>query len=438
MKILILCDEVWNDRINGNNVLSNWFEDFDAEFANIYLSPGLPLNNCCNKYFRITDSQMIRSIIKGVRAGEIINEKENINSSLEKYNSTDVKNIGFLRKYCGNTLRLLKNFVWTTGKYNNELLKKFVMDFNPDIIFSARYATGKMLRLEKQVLKYTNCPIVAFTGDNEYSLRRFEFSPVFWINHMYLRTKLKQMMPKYSLYYTLSMEQMEEYKKVFDTDIKVLMKCGNFEDECIKKSVALPIKIVYAGRLYMNRWKTLAEIGKSLKDINRDETKVILDIYTRDNISKKQHQVLNDGKNIFLKGGVHPEELKEIYKKADIALHVESFDLKSRYSTRVSFSTKIIDCLASSCAVMAIAWKQHSGITYLRREDAAICIDDLSKLHSTLTEIANDPNIVLNYQKSAWECGRKNHYKKEVQQKIYKDFEEIINKNSMDCKYVEI
>ena len=55
MKILVLSYEVWNDKINGNNVTSNWFEGMEAEFANIYASPGEPYNNCCQKYYQITE-----------------------------------------------------------------------------------------------------------------------------------------------------------------------------------------------------------------------------------------------------------------------------------------------------------------------------------------------------------------------------------------------
>ena len=41
MKILLLTIDVWNDSTNGNNCYTNWFENFDAEFANIYLGPGV-------------------------------------------------------------------------------------------------------------------------------------------------------------------------------------------------------------------------------------------------------------------------------------------------------------------------------------------------------------------------------------------------------------
>ena len=36
IRILIVSTDLWNDVSNGNNIQSNWFDEFDAEFANIY------------------------------------------------------------------------------------------------------------------------------------------------------------------------------------------------------------------------------------------------------------------------------------------------------------------------------------------------------------------------------------------------------------------
>ena len=104
MKILLITDEIWNDSIHGNNVLSNWFDGFDAEFANICCCPGLPENNCCDKYFQITDSMMLKSILKGKRAGRILSETERWKPGKLAYNSTDIGGISFsLIGILGNT-----------------------------------------------------------------------------------------------------------------------------------------------------------------------------------------------------------------------------------------------------------------------------------------------------------------------------------------------
>ena len=82
MKILIIADEEWNDVVFGNGVLTNWFTGFDAEFAEIYCSPGLPLNNVCDRYFQLTDGQMVRSLFASVRAGSVV-EKPSDASAIE-------------------------------------------------------------------------------------------------------------------------------------------------------------------------------------------------------------------------------------------------------------------------------------------------------------------------------------------------------------------
>ena len=77
MKILLITSEEWNDFVYCNGVLTNWFEGFPAEFAQIYVSPGLPNNHICKKYFQITDAQMARSILGGPKAGKEIQMQTN-------------------------------------------------------------------------------------------------------------------------------------------------------------------------------------------------------------------------------------------------------------------------------------------------------------------------------------------------------------------------
>ena len=53
------------------------------------------------------------------------------------------------------------------------------------------------------------------------------------------------------------------------------------------------------------------------------------------------------------------------------SLHAEAFDRTSRHVVRMSFSTKIVDCMDSGCAVMAICDDKQAGGSYLRRNDCA-------------------------------------------------------------------
>lgn len=435
MKILVIADEIWNDQIHGNNVLTNWFKDFPAEFAMISCSPGQPYNSVCRHYFQITDRQMIRSIFSKQRAGNAFHGDFRDCLMTEKYNSTDVANIGFLRKHMGNFLRLLKTIVWNCGKINEKELEKYIKEFQPDIIFSARFAHSKILRIENIVCKYAKCPIVAFTGDNEYSLRRFSISPLFWINLFYQRSYLRKMMKNYSLYYSLSERQIQEFGRYFKTPMKILRKCamkpiGNYE----KKNSELPIQMVYGGKLYQGRDDTLVYLARVIKEINKNQILIQLHIYTNSQISKRKKNYLDDGRNSFLHEAISSQELEGIYHTSDIALCVESFDLSYRLTTRVSFSTKIIDCLASSCAVMMIGWSENSGYEYLNKQKAAICIGSRNEIGIILKRIVSNPQLLQTYKENAYHCLKNNHDREKVQNSLYDDLKAIIDSNEEKSK----
>lgn len=422
-----MSSEVWNDKINGNNVITNWFEGMQAEFANIYASPGEPFNQCCKKYFQITDLMMLKSILSGKNAGKILSDADTgIGMNVNEAEVEHKRFYAFLKSISGDFLRLMRELLWLMGRYDVEALKRFIDDFKPDVIFSERMASCKMLRIEKTVSEISDAPIFAFTGDDEYSFRQLKFSPFFWMNRMMVRKMLRTMVKRYKIYYTLSEEQKVYYEKEFGCRCEILRKCGESDAEYSPHKVHKPIKMIYAGKFYCNRWKMLGKIVNVLKAVNRDETKIILEIYTRDIPTRQQKKLLDDGKNSFIMGGVSQENLKRIYENADIALHVESIDRKNRLATRLSFSTKIIDCIFSGCAVMAFCWNQHSGWTYLKREDAAMCVSTEEELKCELRKICEDPSYVDRYAKKAYLCGRKNHQKQEVQKKLLMDFNTVI------------
>lgn len=429
MRILLITDEVWNDKVHPNNGLTNWFEGFPAEFAHIYLSSGAPDNKCCNKYYQITDSMMLRSIFTQNKAGRSFGcNKE---CKLKEDSFPEQENKAFyshMKLITTEAIRLLRDWIWLSGQYNIDDINLFISDFNPDIIFTLRFASRKILRLERIISEFTDCPMIAFTGDDEYTLLQLRFSIVYWFRRLSLRKDLRRTIPLYSKYYMLSETQSLLYRQKFHVATDVLMKCGDFEEGFLRKEIHSPIRLVYAGKLYCNRWKTLVQIKNALEKINKTEIRMVLHIYTKDRITKRRRRQLSDNRSSFLMKPVASEELKVIYREADIALHVEAFDLKNRWLTKFSFSTKIIDCLSSSCAVAAICPTDHAGYQYLKGKDSAICISSFDKIYPCLKKIALKPQILYQYQKKAWACGMQYHRCATVREKLYQDIEEICNR----------
>lgn len=107
-------------------------------------------------------------------------------------------------------------------------------------------------------------------------------------------------------------------------------------------------------------------------------------------------------------------------------MHVEGFDLANRLKMQMSFSTKIIEYLASGCAIMMICDKRQSTYQYINNNNIGICIDSTKKIKDTLIHLYDDIAQIKEYQIKAFEFGKKNHSINSVSQKLYRDFCKMI------------
>lgn len=426
MRILILSAEVWQDGMNGGNVLSNMFTESLHEFAQVYCNPGLPKNYICKKYFQITDRMCMKNFLLHRPVGKKL-EFSSFNQTDNPPNADICKPImsSFFHQFSWGIFHLCRALLWEHSSWRNYLLQNFILEFNPDIIFAPCYGSKFMLQLTRFVHKLTGKKIISYISDDSYTLKQFSLDPFYWWNKFRVRREMRKTFPYYSLVYTMTEQQKIQCEKDFGANMKILRKCAPFTLTTQEKKVHTPIRLIYAGGIYLNRWKTLRHIVNALRRINEKGIKMVLDIYTGNVPTSAQRKALHDGVQSFIHQSVSQEELREIYERSDVALHVESFDLKNRLTTRMSFSTKIVDCLACGCAVMAICDAKQGGFVYLKNRDAAICIDNPENIENVLMKLCRQPELIMEYREKALKCCREKHDPAKIRAEINNDFEEI-------------
>lgn len=418
LRVLLLVAEPWRSDDGGGNTLDNFFNGMNAEFAQVYCASLMPINNCCNRYFQMTDGEVIRKHFTHEEIGQVLVTNNKWNDLSDQSNHMD----GFLnqiKKMRWESFLLAKEYLWYRSHWKTEALKQFIDDFNPDVIYAPCYASPFMLALTRWVKEYTGKKVLTWSADDNYSLRQFSLSPCYWIKRFWVRSCLRKTYPYYDAFYSISEDEAEELEPIVKQKIGILRKCVPDGLEYKKREVNQPVRLIYAGGIYIQRWKVLEKIGRALERINRNGVKCVLHIYTQNALTDNQKKALNDGKNIFCHPAVGQEELLRLYSESDIALHVESQSLKNKLCTRLSFSTKIIDCLASGCAVMAIAWKEQTGLKYLQKNDAAICITDEDEIEKTLRTLIENKSIIQDYAERAYKLGINNHDRKKIQGDLY-------------------
>lgn len=431
MKILVISAEVWRNDKNGGNVLSNIFGDTGYEFAQIYCNPGNPSNHLCKHYYQMTDSMMINSIFHRRKPGNTINyeeypcdEKEVVEGQAEQENHSFYN---FFRHYRLEIFYVIRSIIWKIAKWDTPELRQFIVGYEPDLIFAPCYASHEMLAIDRLAKKLTNVPMISYISDDNYGLRQFRLSPVYWLNRFVLRRNMRKTFKMYDLVYTMTEEQKYEYEKMLGCKMKILRKSGDFTKVSEKKFVNKPIRVIYAGGIYVGRWKTLAKIANAIRKVNKDGVKIVLDIYTGNTLTEKQKLLLHDGTNSIVHNSISLDELKQRYAESDIALHVESFELKYKLLSRISFSTKIIDCLSSGCATMAICWNQHSGYIYLKKHDIAICVDSIDKIPNAIDSLISNPEQIIDYAEKARNFGLKHHQREDIKKEFMLDIEAFTN-----------
>ena len=428
-RMLIISGEAWRDESNGGNVLSNLFDSFkdDYEFAQIYTNPALPSNAICLKYFHLSESEMLQTVFKRKPFGKILTLKELHQEEVNKPYVTSHR-FSFVRKYLLNTAFLAQDILWRFSKWKTPELEKFILDFNPDVIFAPMYYGIHLHRLNRYVAQLTGKQLISYVSDDHLTFKQFSLSPIYWVNRLILRNNVKHTAKYYSLLYTMTQEQLNEYQPVLQVPMKLLKKTGDFTSKPnFKDFNEKPIVLFYGGNLIYNRYKTLAKLAEVIQKLNEETMHFQLLIASQTPITEHINKLLNDGKNSILLGKLNSVQMQEYYQLADIVLHVESFDLKQRLLTRLSFSTKIIDLLHTGRCVMAICWRESSPYKYLKSEHAAICVDDFCTLEEELKNLIKNPKIMHHYANQAWNCGERNHNKEKVIADFRKDIELLIS-----------
>ena len=110
-----------------------------------------------------------------------------------------------------------------------------------------------------------------------------------------------------------------------------------------------------------------------------------------------------------MKGALTLKQVKMVQKEADILVFVESLEKKFRDTARLSFSTKITDYLRSGKCIFAIGDKNIAPIDYFNRYDSAVTATSYEQILEKLIELVEDPGVVSQYAKKAYDCGVEHH-----------------------------
>lgn len=425
-RVLVISYLPWRNDVNVGNTLSNLFSGMqdDFEFASIYFKGGRPSNSIASRYFYIPEKELLRSIVNRKPVGYVVEG----NSAAREQPSSLYNRARTMR---WESMLLAQDCIGILGKWKSSALDEFIRNYRPHMVFGPLGRVPAANILMCHIHRAYHIPLVTYAWDDHYSLHKTSLSPFFWAKTFLERKYIRRCAAESSFLYAITQEMCDEYSGYFHKECRLLFKSYPFNHApAVPSGIHRPVKLVYMGNIALGRWQVLAQLARSIQEINRNGKKALLQIYTMSPKSDRIQKALNLEGCSQLMDPVPNDRLLSTMEGADILVHTEPVTRKGREFFRLSFSTKLTDYMYAGRCILACGGRTAS-ISYLERNDAAIIVPEGEDFVPVLQNLLSQPDTILEYGKKAWDCGVRNHQRDCIRDMLCNDFNTIAQEVSL-------
>lgn len=420
-KILIFTVNAWSD-IDGTYTFSTLFEDYGSELlANLCIRDQLPDSSVCSRYFRISESKIIRHYIHpSTKTGaEVYN-------TVQKGISVNEHKIRYAKHSAKRTYGklLARELIWKFGSWRSIELDNFLDDFSPDIIIYAMEGYIHLNRIVRYSIKRTGAKSIGYFWDDNFTYNQYKnFGYKFY--RYFQRKELKKCVQVTNEFWAITPKTKDEADKTFDITCTLITKPIINVQVPLLKQVKKPIRILYTGNLLIGRSYTLKIFIEALKKINSKEINYELEIYTQTSLGKEYIKDLSS-KWCRFEESIPQDLVLQKQNDADILLFLEDITGPHNKAARLSFSTKITDYLSAGKCIFAIGDMDIAPMHYLKEENAAVTASNANEIYNSLVSLKENPSLIIEMQKNSYDCGIKNHSKQEISMRINNTIKNLI------------
>lgn len=412
-KILVISCEAFSDsNSNGRTIKNMLFYIPKSCMAQFYIH-GNPDTVFCEYYFKVSDNDALRAFLGKGPSQSSTNEGRN----------TETKN--HLKPKRSYRNLVLRNIVWQSWQWWTKDFDTFLQSFAPDIVLLQAGDSPFMYSIAIRVASLCKAKLVMYNSES-YVLKKYMYASTkksdFW--HFLLMSSLKKQYRKFMKradYCIYSMEALETaYQKKYPHINKSCSLYTVSELSSLPDKSSEVFSLLYCGNLGVGRDKPLAELAKTLYEVDKT---AILDIYGRFR-NKESEMLVCNNPNVHYHGFVDYEVLPNLMSNASMLVHCENNDRLE--NLRYAFSTKIADSIASTRPFLVYASREYPFIQYLQKQDCAHIASTPNELKDILKECIENKQYRFQYAENARLTALKNHNKKANCSKIVEIFKQFV------------
>ena len=427
-KVLVISNNAFSQTKNNGKTLASLFEYFQPEnIAQLYFNPELPDVDRFNKYYQITDLDMLRSLFsRRCRTGRQVQTNEGEKSRICVRRKFVVDMYNKIKNW--SCSRLFREIIWALGSWDTPELNSWINEFSPDIIFFCAGDSGFAYDITAKLKNRLKTKFVVYITD-DYVLPRRSIDVLWWIRRNRLLRKMRKAVNDSDLFITVSEKMATVYESFLGKESFVVSNLTDSLKTQTAKKQEDRVNFVYAGGLHSNRYKTIHQLAKNIKEFNEKQTtsdrKVFLSIYTNTEPSRAALKRINISGASEYRGSLKKDELIDVLNRSDILVFVESFDRRSIEATRLSLSTKIPEYLSLEKPVLAIGPSNVASMEYL--SDVAFCVNDPRDIYASLEALVGDAQLRERIASAASKKYSQYHNTKKLKEEFKKRVQGLID-----------
>lgn len=405
-KILVVSFNGFSDTNANGKTLQALLSAYGAEeLVQFYRGHESANFNFAASYFHVTDKEMLKSFFLkrpiGVYAGTAVTNTEPakaqetaaLSSSLRKHNYNFV-------------LRWARELLWCIAPWGKRKFRKWIKEQAPKAIV---YMVGESIfedRLVRKIARKNNLPIILYNCEG---YRLVDLKQRRGIERMFYKTVEKSYakLQKTASLVIYNCDYLKRrYQKMYThpENATLAFNAAAFDTTAYEGMDKKTISMDYFGNLGVGRVPSLLEIADAAYKI---DPKQKIDIYGRP--SAEDEQKLNAHPAVTLHGFVNQETLLQVREKADILLHVESFDPQIMPKLKNAFSTKIAQCLCSGRCLLTYAPADMASTEYLLDTQAACVACSKQEMENKLKELMESAQSRKDFADRGLAVAKENH-----------------------------
>jgi len=353
------------NKVNGGGItMSNLFQDWPKEKLALVSTSNVRINadfSLCNNYFQLGYNGKLHPFplnifLPKIKCGPV---KDFVQSATTDQNQLSGGKYKRIYRIISMVLSMLGLYNFLYKLRITDELRKWVSNFNPDIIYS-QLASLEMIRFVNNVQALTKKPVAIHIMDdwpetiNQPSILYF-----YWKRK--IDSEFRDLISKSQVLMSISQGMSDEYQKRYDRVFYPFHNPITIDRWLPYSKTSWEIngkcRILYSGRLGMANGKAILLIAEIIDKLNIKGSHFILDIFTPDYQSRLADRI-RSLTGISINKTVENKLMPELLAGYDLLILPLDFDKRSVRFTKLSMPTKASEYMISGVPVLIFANNQ--------------------------------------------------------------------------------